>query len=72
MDVLRKRMTHEIKDIAIKSEIRSRSISNPNFYKNWDIHSYRKPEFPTKYIDSVKEISKYDYFWNNQGYIYKD
>ena len=28
--------------------------------------------FPTKYISKPHEISKYDYFWNGQGYIMRD
>ena len=53
--------------------IRTSKNKMVNFYKSYDIHSYRKPVFKTKIIkDARKQIDRYDYFYNQQGYIIKE
>ena len=36
--------------VVESNHIRTSSSKNINFYKNYDIYSYRKPEFKTKYV----------------------
>ena len=53
-------------DLAVKAETRVRQSNggDPYFYKYHDIHSYKKPVFPTKHVEKLSEISKYDFHWN--------
>jgi hypothetical protein len=48
----------------VPSHMRLSSSKNVNFYKKYDIHSYKKPEFKTKIIQNSAQIEKYDYFFN--------